>query len=294
MGRSTSSIKGRLVLRASLISSALGTCPRQTHNRWQDRGQRFNLRKGQSWCVSDRRIRMLDDATNQGPTIAYAPPTVFGTPTSAMEGLKDVAVPANRQKRERAYSTTFHGYDTATAITITEGQTGMTHYHWLYDNPFMLPWIGFRRHLHIPLRCCMCFELRDGVVWIASFQLLVYSILSIFLTNIVIVGVGIVGAGKRRKNFVFAYRCAVTPIYAIFMAVTVTVFQETCIELNCTNAQLGVITASMGVGFFIQLYWFYVINCLYLRISIENAGHGMPSFVAPRCTDTLGAALLSV
>jgi len=272
---------------------------------------------------------MLDDATNQGPTIAYAPPTVFGTPTSAMEGLKDVAVPANRQKRERAYSTTFHGYDTATAITITEGQTGMTHYHWLYDNPFMLPWIGFRRHLHIPLRCCMCFELRDGVVWIASFQLLVYSILSIFLTNIVIVGVdkvgvdqvifgidskivavgllifslivaipmniiGIVGAIQRRKNFVFAYRCAVTPIYAIFMAVTVTVFQETCIELNCTNAQLGVITASMGVGFFIQLYWFYVINCLYLRISIENAGHGMPSFVAPRCTDTLGAALLSV
>ena len=62
------------------------------------------------------------------------------------------------------------------------------------------------------------------------------------------------------QNFVFAYRCAVTPIYAIFMAVTVTVFQETCIELNCTNAQLGVITASMGVGFFIQLYWFYVIN----------------------------------
>jgi len=248
---------------------------------------------------------MLDDATNQGPTIAYAPPTVFGTPTSAMEGLKDVAVPANRQKRERAYSTTFHGYDTATAITITEGQTGMTHYHWLYDNPFMLPWIGFRRHLHIPLRCCMCFELRDGVVWIASFQLLVYSILSIFLTNIVIVGVdkvgvdqvifgidskivavgllifslivaipmniiGIVGAIQRSKNFVCAYR-----IYAIFMVVAGgAVLQETCTEVS-TNAQLGVIEG-MCVGLVIQLYFYYVIRSLYLRILIENAGHGMP------------------
>merc|ERR1711959_501922 len=217
-----------------------------------------------------------------------------------MEGLKDVAVPANRQKRERAYSTTFHGYDTATAIT--EGQTGMTHYHWLYDNPFMLPWIGFRRHLHIPLRCCMCFELRDGVVWIASFQLLVYSILSIFLTNIVIVGVdkvgvdpvifgvdskivavgclifslivaipmniiGIVGAIQRRKNFVYAYR-----IYAIFMVVAGgAVFQETCTEVS-TNAQLGVIEG-MYVGLVIQLYFYYVIRSLYLRISIENAGH---------------------
>ena len=44
---------------------------------------------------------MLDDATNQGPTIAYAPPTVFGTPTSAMkgEGLEDHAVPAHQQER---------------------------------------------------------------------------------------------------------------------------------------------------------------------------------------------------
>ena len=42
----------------------------------------------------------------------------------------------------------------------------------------------------------MCFELRDGVVWIASFQLLVYSILSIFLTNIVIVGVDKVGVDQ--------------------------------------------------------------------------------------------------
>merc|ERR1712048_1555884 len=141
MGRSTSSIKGRLVLRTSLISSALGTCPRQTHNRWQDRGQRFNLRKGQSWCVSDRRIRMRDDATNwdpllRGPTIVYALPIVFGMPTSAMkgEGLEDHAVPAHQQES-----------------------------------------------------CCMCFELRNGVVCLASIKLLVYSILSIFLTNIVIV-----------------------------------------------------------------------------------------------------------
>ena len=41
--------------------------------------------------------------TDPDPTIslACALPIVFGTPTSAMEGLKDVAVPANRQKRER-------------------------------------------------------------------------------------------------------------------------------------------------------------------------------------------------
>ncbi len=42
----------------------------------------------------------------------------------------------------------------------------------------------------------MCFELSDGVVWIALFQLLVYSILSIFLTNIVIVGVDKVGVDQ--------------------------------------------------------------------------------------------------
>merc|ERR1712176_672825 len=97
----------------------------------------------------------------------------------------------------------------------------------------------------------MCFELSDGVVWIALFQLLAYSILFIFLTNIVIVGVdkvgvdqvifgvdskivavgllifslivaipmniiGIVGAIQRRKNFVYAYG-----IYTIFMVVAV-------------------------------------------------------------------------
>merc|ERR1712199_101588 len=240
--RSTSSIKGRLVLRTSLISSALGAHAKRTTGGKTGRGE-------------------------PGSTVQLR--NVFGTPASAMKGLKDHAVQAPWQERESVYYTP-------------------------YGTPFT-----------IPLRCCMCFELSDGVVWIALFQLLVYSILSIFLTNIVIVGVdkvgidpvifgvdskivavgllifslivaipmniiGIVGAIQRRKNFVFAYRCAVTPIYAIFMAVTVTVFQETCIELNCTNAQLG------------------VINCLYLRISIENAGHGMPSFVAPRCTDTLG------
>merc|ERR1711907_797758 len=102
----------------------------------------------------------------------------------------------------------------------------------------------------------MCFELSDGVVWIALFQLLVYSILSIFLTNIVIFGVdskivavgllifslivaipmniiGIVGAIQRSKNFVCAYR-----IYAIFMVVAGgAVLQETCTEVS-TNAQL--------------------------------------------------------
>ena len=49
---------------------------------------------------------MRDDAANwdplpRGPTIVYALPIVFGTPTSAMEGegLKDHAVPAHQQER---------------------------------------------------------------------------------------------------------------------------------------------------------------------------------------------------
>merc|ERR1712048_218969 len=237
MGRSTSSIKGRLVLRTSLISSALGTRPRQTHNRWQDRGQRFNLRKGQSWCVSDRRM------------IAYAPPTVFGTPTSAMkgEGLKDHAVPAHEQES-----------------------------------------------------CCMCFELRNGVVCLASIKLLVYSILSIFLTNIVIVGVdkvdvdtvirkilgidskinvvrllivtlivdipmniiGIVGAVKRRKNFVYAY----------FLYFIVILFLSMVVLIASIFAP-GAFAVSVGISILFHLYYAYSVRRLYLRILIENAGH---------------------
>merc|ERR1712048_1208183 len=237
MGRSTSSIKGRLVLRTSLISSALGTRPRQTHNRWQDRGQRFNLRKGQSWCVSDRRM------------IAYAPPTVFGTPTSAMkgEGLKDHAVPAHEQES-----------------------------------------------------CCMCFELRNGVVCLASIKLLVYSILSIFLTKIVIVRVnkvdvdpvilgidskiyfvgllivslivdipmniiGIVGAVKRRKNFVYAY----------FLYFIVIIFLS-MVVLIASIFVPGAFAPSpvfVGISILSHLYYAYSIRRLYLRILIENAGH---------------------
>merc|ERR1712048_95448 len=240
-----------LVLRTSLISSALGACPRQTHNRWR---QRFNLRKGQSWCVSDRRIRMRDDATNwdplpRGPTIVYAPPTVFGTPTSAMkgEGLKDHAVPAHEQES-----------------------------------------------------CCMCFELRNGVVCLASIKLLVYSILSIFLTNIVIVGVdkvdvdtvirkilgidskinvvrllivtlivdipmniiGIVGAVKRRKNFVYAY----------FLYFIVILFLSMVVLIASIFAP-GAFAVSVGISILFHLYYAYSVRRLYLRILIENAGH---------------------
>merc|ERR1711959_348846 len=230
------------VLRTSLISSALGAHAKRTTGGKTGRGE-------------------------PGSTVQLR--NVFGTPASAMKGLKDHAVQAPWQERESVYYTP-------------------------YGTPFT-----------IPLRCCMCFELSDGVVWIALFQLLVYSILSIFLTNIVIVGVdkvgidpvifgvdsnivalgllifslivaipmniiGIVGAIQRSKNFVCAYR-----IYAIFMVVAGgAVLQETCTELS-TNAQLGVIEG-MCVGLFIQLYFYYVIRSLYLRILIENAGHGMP------------------
>merc|ERR1712048_1557911 len=240
-----------LVLRTSLISSALGACPRQTHNRWR---QRFNLRKGQSWCVSDRRIRMRDDATNwdplpRGPTIVYAPPTVFGTPTSAMkgEGLKDHAVPAHEQES-----------------------------------------------------CCMCFELRNGVVCLASIKLLVYSILSILLTKIVIVSVnkvdvdpvilgidskiyfvgllivslivdipmniiGIVGAIQRRKNFVYAY----------FLYFIVIIFLS-MVVLIASIFVPGAFAPSpvfVGISILSHLYYAYSIRRLYLRILIENAGH---------------------
>merc|ERR1712048_1313827 len=226
------------------------------------------------WCCGRLSYRLLSVPTPNAQQVArpdaVSPGQRFNLRNaSAMKGLKDHAVPAPWQERESVYYTP-------------------------YGTPFT-----------IPLRCCMCFELSDGVVWIASFQLLVYSILSIFLTNIVIVGVdkvgidpvifgvdskivavgllifslivaipmniiGIVGAIQRSKNFVCAYR-----IYAIFMVVAGgAVLQETCTELS-TNAQLGVIEG-MCVGLVIQLYFYYVIRSLYLRISIENAGHGMP------------------
>merc|ERR1712188_209578 len=220
-------------------------------------GQRFNLRNGESWCVSDRRIRMRDDATNwsplpRGPTIVYAPPTVFGTPTSAMkgEGLKDHAVPAHEQES-----------------------------------------------------CCMCFELRNGVVCLASIKLLVYSILSIFLTNIVIVGVdkvdvdtvirkilgidskinvvrllivtlivdipmniiGIVGAVKRRKNFVYAYFLYFIVILFLSMVVLIA-----SIFVPGAFAPSPVF---VGISILSHLYYAYSIRRLYLRILIENAGH---------------------
>lgn len=174
----------------------------------------------------------------------------------------------------------------------------------------------------------MCFELRNGVVWIAS-TLLASSILGMIgmIFNSVILGgvdvlgwrgyaifslilaipmniIGIVGAVKRRKKFVYAYF-----LYSIVLAFMHTVSQiawwvqmgqgklKQPIVAECervlvhqgysmleaqqecghiTNIQLGIITAGMFVGLVIQLYWTYVIRRLYLRILIENAGHGMP------------------
>merc|ERR1712048_1493288 len=190
------------------------TCPRQTHNRWQDRGQRFNLRKGQSWCVSDRRI------------IAYAPPTVFGTPTSAMkgEGLKDHAVPAHQQER-----------------------------------------------------CCMCFELRNGVVCLASLKL-AFSILSMMMIDIkdvdliyclivsLIVAIpmniiGIVGAVKRRKNFVYAYYLyIIVLVYIDLFVVIASIFMPAFTEAQLLRVHelLYRHYSEVGVGLLIQVYFAYV------------------------------------
>ena len=93
-------------MRTSLISSALGAHAKRTTGGKTGRGEpgsTVQLRNGESRCVSDQRDRCGMMLTDPDPTIsfAYVPPIVFGTPTSAMEGLKDRAVPAHRQERER-------------------------------------------------------------------------------------------------------------------------------------------------------------------------------------------------
>jgi len=144
----------------------------------------------------------------------------------------------------------------------------------------------------------MCFELRDGVVCLASIKLLVYSILSILLTkNLVIVSVnkvdvdpvifgidlkivavgflifnlivaipmniiGIVGAVKRRKNFVYAY----------FLYFIVLLFLS-MVVLIASIFVPGAFDVSVGISILFHLYYAYSIRRLYLRISIEKAGH---------------------
>jgi len=146
----------------------------------------------------------------------------------------------------------------------------------------------------------MCFELRGGVVCLASIKLLVYSILSILLTKIVIVSVdkvdvdpvilginskiyfvgllivslivdipmniiGIVGAVKRRKNFVYAYFLYFIVILFLSMVVLIAnIFVPGAFAPS---------PVSVGISILFHLYYAYSIRRLYLRILIENAGH---------------------
>jgi len=127
----------------------------------------------------------------------------------------------------------------------------------------------------------MCFELRNGVVWIASLKL-AFSILSMMMIDIKDVDliyclivdlilaipmniIGIVGAVKRRKNFVYAYFLySIVLVYIYLFVVIASIFMPAFTE---------VYSVGVGVGLLIQVYFAYVIRRLYLRILIENAGH---------------------